>query len=78
MIKEIDFSIDELKSMKKYPNKLFYMGNIKLLEKKKISVVGTRRPNSYTKEFTHKLVQSVICKNKLKYARINLNKEGDV
>ncbi len=59
MIKEIDFSIDELKSMKKYPDKLFYMGNIKLLEKKKISVVGTRRPNSYTKEFTHKLVQSL-------------------
>ena len=55
MINQINFKIDELSSMKKYPNELFYIGNIDLLKRKKISIVGTRRPNSYTKEFTYKL-----------------------
>ncbi len=55
MIKKIDFNISELENMKKYPNELFYIGNTQLLQKRKISIVGTRRPNSYTKEFTHKL-----------------------
>jgi DNA processing protein len=55
MIKELNFNIPELSNMKKYPKELFSIGNTKLLEKKKISIIGTRRPNSYTKEFTHKL-----------------------
>lgn len=55
MISNINFKIDELSSMKNYPNELFYIGNTKLLNRKKISIVGTRRPNSYTKEFTYKL-----------------------
>ena len=55
MISKINFKIDELSSMKKYPQDLFYIGNTNLLNKKKIAIVGTRRPNSYTKEFTYKL-----------------------
>lgn len=55
MIKKIDFKIEELSSMKKYPNEIFYIGNTELLKRKKISIIGTRRPNSYTKEFTYKL-----------------------
>ena len=55
MISKINFSIDELNSMKKYPKELFYIGNTALLRKRKISIIGTRRPNSYTKEFTYKL-----------------------
>ena len=55
MISKIDFGIDELTSMKKYPEELFYVGNIDLLKKRKISIIGSRRPNSYTKEFTYKL-----------------------
>ena len=54
MISKIDFFIDELSSMKKYPNELFYIGNTNLLKKRKIAIVGTSRPNSYTKEFTYK------------------------
>ena len=64
MISKINFKIDELSSMKKYPNELFYIGNTTLLKKKKISIVGTRRPNSYTKEFTYKLASNVIYNNK--------------
>ncbi len=63
MIKQFDFKIDELSSMKKYPNELFYIGNTKLLSKTKISIIGTRRPNSYTKEFTHKLASKLASKN---------------
>ena len=59
MITPINFKIDELSSMKKYPNELFYIGNTNLLNKKKIAIVGTRRPNSYTKEFTYKLASKL-------------------
>jgi len=55
MIKKIEFKIEELSSMKKYPNEIFYIGNTELLKRKKISIIGKRRPNSYTKEFTYKL-----------------------
>src|SRR5574344_1985155 len=55
MINLVNFKIDELNLMKKYPQELYYIGNLELLKKRKISIVGTRRPNSYTKEFTHKL-----------------------
>ena len=55
MISKINFEIDELTSMKKYPEELFYIGNLELLKRKKVSIIGTRRPNLYTKEFTYKL-----------------------
>lgn len=74
MIKTIDFRISELLSMKKYPNEIFYIGNCELLKKRKISIIGTRKPNSYTKEFTHKLASNVIYNKKLKCTRINLTK----
>ena len=59
MISKIDFHIDELSSMKKYPHELFYIGNIDLLKKRKLAIIGTRRPNSYTKEFTYKLASKL-------------------
>ena len=59
MISKINFPIDELSSMKKYPDELFYIGNLELLKRKKISIIGTRRPNSYTKEFTYKLASKL-------------------
>lgn len=63
MIKTINFKIDCLLEMNKYPKELFYIGNIELLKKRKISIIGTRRPNSYTKEFTHKLSSNIIYNN---------------
>lgn len=59
MINKITFNIPELENMKKYPNELFYIGNTKLLQKKKISIIGTRRPSAYAKEFTHKLASKL-------------------
>ncbi len=59
MIKKVPDKIAELKSMKKYPGELFYKGNLELLKKQKISIVGTRRPNAYTKKITHKLANEL-------------------
>ena len=59
MIKTIDFTIPELKAMKKYPDELFYIGDTKLLQKRKISIVGTRKPSGYTKQFIHKLAKEL-------------------
>jgi len=59
MINQISFNIPELENMKKYPSELFYIGNTNLLKKKKISIIGTRRPSTYTKEFTHKLASKL-------------------
>ncbi len=55
MSHQINFHIKELDTMKKYPKKLFYKGNTQLLKKRKVSIIGTRRPSSYTKKFTHQL-----------------------
>jgi len=59
MIKKIDFHINELDSMKNYPKEIYYIGNTKLLKNKKIAIVGTRKPNSYTKNITHNLANAL-------------------
>ncbi len=51
----ISFPIPELAAMKRYPDKLFYRGNLELLQHPKISIVGTRRPNPYTRAITLEL-----------------------
>ena len=51
----VEFNIDELNSMKKYPKDIFYKGNLELLKREKISIIGTRRPSSYTKILTAKI-----------------------
>ena len=65
MIQKIDFHIPELDNMKSYPNELFFRGNTVLLQKKKIAIVGSRKPNQYARELTHqlayKLSQAGIC-----------------
>jgi len=53
MIQTINFHIKELDSMKKYPKELSYVGDTNLLKKRKISIVGSRKPNQYTKQYTH-------------------------
>lgn len=59
----INFHIKELDLMKKYPKELFFKGNTSLLKKRKISIIGTRRPSSYTKKFTHKLSSELSKRN---------------
>ena len=64
MIKRIDFHIKSLENMKNYPKNIYYIGNLDLLKNKKIAIVGTRKPNSYTKNFTHQL-SNILSKNNI-------------
>ncbi|MBE0492089.1 MAG: DNA-protecting protein DprA [Sulfurospirillum sp.] len=59
MIQEISFDIPQLHSMRKYPPHLFYKGNLELLQKRKISIVGSRKLNPYAKELTCKLASKL-------------------
>ncbi len=65
MIQTIDFHILQCENMKKYPKELFFIGNTTLLNKPKISIVGSRSPNQYAKsiiqELSTKLSQVGIC-----------------
>ena len=60
MIESINYKIPELEDMKKYPKALYSLGNSSLLQRRKISIVGTRRPSTYTKQYTQLLVQELV------------------
>ncbi len=65
MSRRVDFHIDELEQMRKYPDELFYRGKRELLGKLKLSIVGTRKPCNYTKiktqELASKLARVGVC-----------------
>ena len=50
--------IDEFKGLK-LPSKIFYKGNINLLERHKVSIVGSRRPSSYSKNLAFELAKKL-------------------
>lgn len=56
--------VPELLSMKSYPKQLFYDGNIELLNRVKISIVGSRKPTKYSREYIQK-ISSLLSKNKI-------------
>ncbi len=57
--------IPALDAMKKYPKSLYYRGDLRLLDRPKVSIVGTRRPSPYTQESTrllaHALAKRGVC-----------------
>ena len=59
MIATIDFHIDALDAMKKYPKEIYYIGDITLLQRKKIAIVGSRKPNQYARNFTQQLASKL-------------------
>ncbi|MDF1877356.1 DNA-protecting protein DprA [Sulfurimonas sp. SAG-AH-194-L11] len=59
MIQTATFHISELESMKKYPENLFFIGKEELLEKKKISIIGSRKPNLYARDKTYELAKKL-------------------
>jgi DNA processing protein len=65
MINFIEFHIPELESMKKYPQHISYIGNLELLKKNKVAIVGSRKPNQYARQQAHniasQLSQAGIC-----------------
>lgn len=64
-IRELTDDFDALKGMKNVPSPLYFIGNIELLRRPRISIVGSRKPLNYTKNYTHlfaqKLSQAGIC-----------------
>lgn len=55
MFYQASFEIPELKAMKHYPEVIYCHGNTDLLTRPKISIIGTRRPNPYTRAMTYEL-----------------------
>jgi len=53
-------TIPELNSMKKYPKELFYSGNLELLARTKISIVGSRKPSKYSRMITQNLSSALV------------------
>ncbi|OQX50128.1 MAG: DNA processing protein DprA [Epsilonproteobacteria bacterium 4484_20] len=51
--------IARLEAMKKYPSELFYKGDLSLLERPMVSIVGTRRPTNYTREYTYRISRAL-------------------
>lgn len=56
---QLQYKIAELEQMKKYPDELNYIGNLELLKRKKVSIVGSRHPNQYTKIMTQDLAKKL-------------------
>jgi len=54
-MKFIDQKISELSAMKRHPSKIYYEGNLELLKRTKISIVGTRKPSKYSRDLTSRL-----------------------
>jgi len=59
LIERLNQYIPALESMKKYPKELYILGNKELLTRPKVSIVGTRRPSGYTKQFTYSLAKAL-------------------
>ena len=55
----IDYVIPELENMKKYPSTLFFKGDDTLLQRPKISIVGSREMSQYTQQMTYTLAASL-------------------
>ena len=56
---ELDFEIDALNSMKSYPKNIYGKGNLSLLNRPKVSIVGTRRPSAYTRQMIYNLSKAL-------------------
>ena len=51
--------IAALDAMKKYPKELSYIGDLSVLERPKVSIVGTRRPLAYTRIQTFEIAKAL-------------------
>ncbi|MFA6630138.1 MAG: DNA-processing protein DprA [Sulfuricurvum sp.] len=69
----IDFAISELEAMKKKPDFLFYKGNTDLLYRRKVSIIGSRKPYQYTQQMTHAIAHDVISNKKRECTLISDN-----
>jgi len=58
-IKLLDIEVPQFKNLKKIPKNIWYIGNLDLLKRPMVTIVGTRRPSAYTKDLTYKLAREL-------------------
>jgi DNA processing protein len=51
--------IPKLQQMKRYPSELYYRGDLTLLKRPKVSIVGTRTPSLYTQQMTERIARAL-------------------
>ena len=54
-MKKLDYPIDNFSLLSDKPKEIYYKGNLSLLDRRRVSIVGTRHPISYTKQMCLKL-----------------------
>ena len=59
MISSLDMEVPELDSMRKRPDLLYCIGNRSLLQRRKISIVGSRKPTPYSRSMTFELASKL-------------------
>jgi DNA processing protein len=59
MYLKIEEHIEALDDMKKYPLNLYYSGDLELLKRKKVSIIGTRKPSTYTRHIISNIAKSL-------------------
>jgi DNA processing protein len=58
-MQELKEKISELSAMKSYPKELFFSGDTSLLKRKKVSIVGSRKPSKYSRDLTHQIASQL-------------------
>lgn len=58
-VREVAFHIDELDAMRRYPEPLWYAGNTELLKRRKVAVVGSRKPYAYSRQVVTRLASQL-------------------
>ena len=61
-MQSIKNNFKEFENIDNPPKEIFFIGDKELLNKRKISIVGTRKPNPYTKTMIHKISQKLSSK----------------
>ena len=55
----LDRHIPQLDAMRTYPDVIYYRGDVALLDRPMIAIVGTRKPSPYTRQLTYDLAQAL-------------------
>ncbi len=58
-MKPIQGRIPELESMRRYPERLYISGSTALLERRRVSIVGSRRPTQYASAAAHRIASAL-------------------
>jgi DNA processing protein len=59
MSPSVPFEISALKAMKRYPAELYYRGDLSLLDRPRVSIVGSRKISDYTRTMTFQLAKAL-------------------